>query len=235
MRLFSRLRGCAFSAALLLAGPAGAFSVSASDVPAGVSSALVGDILFESSPRVFAHKSNLGFTGLGVKNGHVNGEIDGKGESITVTFAAPVILSEIVLGHLFAVGNYGDQVSEVARIEVLGAADTFVAGDLGVVTATTATWSGSDGAVTNLSPGLQGSGGLWAIADPFGTLAVEAIRFYPITVGSAKKAHNSDFSFVSLSGAAAPGTAVPEPGTAALLGLGLGGLAVAGRRRAPLA
>lgn len=234
MRPFSRLLGFAFPAALLLAGPSGAFSVSASDVPAGVSSAMVGDILFESSPRAFAHKSNLGFTGLGVKGGYVSGEIDGKGESITVTFAAPVILSEIVLGHLFAVDNYGDQVSEVARIEVLGTADAFVAGDLSVVTGTVATWSGSDGVVTNLSPGLEGSGGLWAIADPFGTLAVQAIRFHPITVGSARKAHNSDFSFVSLSGAAA-GTAVPEPGTAALLGLGLGGLAVAGRRRAPLA
>lgn len=228
MQRLARFLVLGLVAASCFAGTARALGVSAADVPAGVTSATIGDVLFESSSRPFAHKSNHGFVGLGVKDGFVDGEIDGKGEAITVTFAEPVVLSEIVLGYLFKKGNYGDKVNEVARIEVLGASGPLFSGELSVVTGTTATWSGSGGAVANLSPALDGSGGLWAVADPFGNLAVEKIRFLPVAVGSAAGAKNSDFSFVSLTG-----TVVPEPGTAALVAAGLVGLACAGRRRAP--
>lgn len=227
LRLLRGLAAAAF-AQILCAAAADALSIDAADVPGGVSSATVAGVLFESSPRVFAQKSSPGFTGLGVKGGFVEGEIDLNGESITITFPEPVVLSQLVLGYLFKSGNFGDTVSEVARVRVLDMPDVFVGGDLSVVTGTSATWSGpGGGAVTNLSPGTNSGHGVWTIADPFGDLAVRKLRLSAVQVGPRASSSNSDFAFGSLTG-----RVVPEPGTALLLGCGLVGLAASFRRRA---
>jgi hypothetical protein len=226
---FTRGLGAAILLQAACAVSAHALTIKAADVPAGVSSATVKGVAFESAPRAFQHKSNLGFTGLGIRGGYVDGEIDLDGESITIRFGEPTVLSDLVLGHLFKNGNFGDTVSEVARVEVLDTPGKFLAGDLSVITGTTATWSAADGgAVTNLSPGLDDHGGLWSIANPFGNLAVKTLKLYAVQVGGKKDASNSDFSFGSLTGGVQP---VPEPGTALLLGAGIIGLAAAGRAR----
>ena len=79
LRTLSRLgRAVAIAAfaQIVCAASAGALTIGASDVPDGVSSATVSGVVFESSPRVFSHKSKPGFTGLGVKSGYVDGEVD---------------------------------------------------------------------------------------------------------------------------------------------------------------
>lgn len=229
LRFTRMLAGAAF-AQILCAASAGALSIGAADVPNGVSSATVSGVLFESSPRVFTHKSKPGFTGLGVKSGYVDGEIDLKGESITITFPEPVVLSQIVLGYLFKKGNFGDQVSEVARVRALDTDGLSVVGDLAVLTGTSASWSGvGGGPVTNLSPGTNAGNGVWAIANPFGDLAIRQLRLSSVQVGCKTGSSNSDFAFGSLTADAV--VPIPEPGTLLLLGCGLVGLAAAVRPR----
>ena len=232
LRTLSRLgRAVAIAAfaQIVCAASAGALTIGASDVPDGVSSATVSGVVFESSPRVFSHKSKPGFTGLGVKNGYVDGEVDLKGESLTIRFAEPLVLDQLVLGFLFKKGNFGDVVSEVARVRAVTADGHTVVGDLAVLTGTTASWSGPGGGpVTNVSPGTNAGNGVWAIADPFGDLAIRQLRLSAVKIGCKDGSSNSDFAFGSLT-ASAP-VPVPEPGTLALLGCGLAGLAATRRR-----
>jgi len=82
---------------------------------------------------------------VGIKGGKVSGEIDIDGESITITFTKPFILSDLELGLLFKSGNRGDKVNEKAKIVVDG-----VPYYLTVIDGYNADWTGP-GSVTYLS------------------------------------------------------------------------------------
>jgi len=177
----------------------------------------------------FALKGMPGTTGdsydgqdvVGVGGGYVNGEIDVSGESITITFDNPFILSTLDIGVLYANGNYHDWVNEKAKIVADGTAYY-----LTVTDGYNANWTGS-GSVTNLSPALDDYNGLWQISNPFGNTPVSKLEFYAVKQpGAGCNAHNSDFGIYQIQG-----TVVPIPPTILLLGSGLLGFGLLGRRR----
>jgi hypothetical protein len=89
-------------------------------------------------------------------------------------------------------------------------------------------WRGGVSGVTTISPATAGNGGIFKLTNPFGSELITSIDFLPYAIlGS--NADASDFALVSVSYTT---TAVPEPGTLGLVGMGLLGLAFAGGRRA---
>lgn len=222
----TRLLATAAAAMLLgAASSASALTIAAGDLPSGVGS-VAGAGWTASSSRNFQSKTVNGVTATGLAAGFVGGEIDLDGEAITITFATPQRLDSISLAFLFSSGNFGDTVGETARLSTPSAS-----GDLAVLTATTASWSGPGGSVLNVSPGNSGGAGLWTILDPFGAIAVTSLTLRALQVGAGPAGSaNSDFSFSRLEASAPPPVAIAEPLSAVLLGAGLGGLALFRRR-----
>jgi len=213
--------------AFSLAAPAGAVTISAADLGAGGTSVVLADATVNAIGGVFSQKTEFGFTGAGVGGGFVGGEIDTSGESIEFDFNLPVVLSSLDLSLLFAAPNHEDRVNEIAKV-VVNAGGANFEGLLTVTGETTATWSFvGGGAVSNISIGNQTGAGVWSIANPFGDLAVETMTLLPVDASGDADYRNADYAFGGLTG-----TAIPEPGTMLLVGAGLAGLGLAGRKRA---
>jgi hypothetical protein len=204
---------------------AGAFTIGASDLTSNQSSVDLGFATVSAAPGVFAHKSVAGYDVVGVAGGYEGGEIDLASEAIDFHFATAQTMNELSLGLLFAAGEHDDAYNEQALVRVSFADGSSADYVLAVVDATTATWSGS-GSVTTLSPATFGNAGVFSISNPFGTAAVNGITLLPIGPALPANMRNNDYGFVGLST-----TPVPEPGTLVLMGMGLAGLAMSGRKR----
>ncbi len=215
----------ATAAALLLATASTSLAgvINASNVPVemGTSYANLGfaTITAEGSgvDATFHAKTVGAYTGFGIGGGYADAEIDLNGEKLTIEYAAPTVITELIFAFLYPNGGWSDVVNEIARVTVVS--PTSLVGELTATGSTTATWTGSGSTVENLASAVAESGGVWRITNPFGSTAVQKIEFTAVAVGGGPSdSTNSDYGIVSISDADGE---VPEPASAALTGLGL--------------
>jgi hypothetical protein len=208
-------------ALLLAAAPAAAVTLDASDFAAGDgdTSLTLGSATFQANGGRLNVTSGQGLQSLGVSRGIESDEIDDE-ESLLITFSGNgAVISEIVIGRLFEVGVIDDTIDEAARFTT----NTGTCAG-GCVASASGSWNGSGGFAS--TPGH----GTWSLTNPFGTGAVTSLRLSAQLFASASGRADSDYALVSITFTPASLPDVPEPGTAALLGLGLAGLGVASRR-----
>jgi hypothetical protein len=200
----------------------------------GTNGAVIGGVTFTSAPRNFSTKT-LGTpstTGLGVAGGRTGGEID-IDETVTMSWVNGLTITSFSVGVLYNGPEFGDWV-ETAQVQAYSGANLLFTGILrgDATNNTVANFTGTGfGTVTNLSPATQSGGGGWRVDNPFGTAKVDKLVFTALTstlCGTQPCNNQSDYTLSSV-------TAVPEPGTYAMLLAGLGALGFVARRRAPRA
>lgn len=157
------------------------------------------------------------------------GEID-VGEYINAKFTmagskgtqdAGIFIKSFTLGLLFDGPEYNDH-NEVAQVT----ASLFGGGTLTYTFTATGTqtgiWSGATGSFANLSPAIDGRGGIWRIDNPFGNVRISGLSF--TSINTEKCVNGSDYTLISIS-------AVPEPETYAMMLAGLAGIGFVARRK----
>jgi hypothetical protein len=165
---------------------------------------------------------------IGVSGGVVANEVDAS-QKLTIGFTdTGAVISEITLAMMFLSGEAGDLNSEAARLTALGGTSCAPGGIFCLLSAN-GVFRGSTLNVENLSPATGGNGGIFKITNPFGSDLISQLTFSPWIFASGSGSANSDFGLVSITYTT---TAIPEPGSLALVGLGVIGLALAGRQRA---
>jgi len=179
------------------------------------------NITVTSPIRNFKYKTVNGVTGVGVSGGAVDGEIDND-ESINFAFSEAVNLNMIKVCFLYTDGNFGDVIDEVAKFVTNVGTYTLTA-----TTATSGTWTGPAGTVTNVSIATEAGGASWRIEAPGTGLFGAAVTSLSLQSGwPSTYAKKADFAFQCLDYS----RNVPTPGAVALLGTA-GLVTISHRRR----
>ena len=192
---------------------ASAGNITSSALTAGDTSAQLdlGDVILDiqANSGSFKSKTIAGYHMMGIRGGHVSGEIDAT-ESMDFIFSTGVRVTSLELGALFVNGQHGDRVDERAFVTINNEHNF----ELALTAPTAASWNGF-GDVFALSQGLEGSAGYFRIAgdDIFGMEVNQMTLWAPQE--DARGGRGSDYSFGGLTTAT-----IPAPGAFALLGLG---------------
>jgi len=211
--MFVSVRLAACAAVVVVSGTAFGVTIDYTDIPQGTNAVnlVLGPVTVDvtSSPRDFKYKTVNGVTGVGVAGGAVDAEIDND-ESIDFAFSEGVYLNTIQVCFLYTDGNFGDVIDEIAKFVTDAGTWTLTA-----TNATTGTWTGPAGTVTNVSIATEAGGASWIIDAPGTGIFGAAITSLSLESGfPSSEAKKADYSFQNLDFS----REVPAPGALALLG-----------------
>ena len=164
----------------------------------------------------------------GIAGRGISGEISLR-ETLVMDLGGSYAVASFELGLLYDGPEFGD-VNEVAQVSFFNGANSLGSFTLTATDTSTAQWTGA-GLVSSLSPADQPGAGHWKV-NGLNIANVTKIEFTPLTglCGTAGGDCNNQSDFIVTNV-----TAVPEPGTYAMLLAGLGALGFVARRRAPRA